>query len=459
MSSVNKKLLRWTGNVRDYLFTKPAMQRSDRGQWSLAHFRRQIEQCIEAPLGEMEARKQAAAIGTAWVHSDSQRRREVLVLLANEFGPDRTAIEAGIEAWRRADEAGTGIDAAAANLREALKPGRVHLLTRFTSLPDGVKFLVDLREELLTCIGEDPGLRALDDDLRALFLMWFDQGFLDIQRITWHSSASLLEKLMEYESIHSIVSWQDLKNRLDRDRRCYTLFHPRMPNEPLAILHVALTREVVTNVQQLLQVDTPPEEANAANTAVFYSVTSPQQGLKGISFGEYIIKQAVRELQAELPNLETFVTLSPIPGFRLWLEKNLEESDYQNLPVGPESLGPALDKVAKGEKPDWLPALERLMHRKCLEYLTSTDERGRPLNPVTRFHLRNGAFIQRINFMGDRSDNGLRSACGMMVNYGYNLKTLENNLAHIHEGRLAVSSKLLRQARSDKLETEHLETG
>ncbi len=264
---------------------------------------------------------------------------------------------------------------------------------------------------------------------------------------------------MEYEAIHSIVSWDDLKNRLEQDRRCYTLFHPHMPGEPLTILHVALTRGVATNVQELLRMDTSPAQADQADTAVFYSITSPQRGLRGISFGEYLIKRAVRELQSELPDLKTFVTLSPIPGFRLWLEKHLDESDCADLPVGPESLHQALEQVAAGEKPRWLPALEKLMHRKCLEYLISTDERGRPLNPVTRFHLRNGAFIHRINFMGDCSENGLKSACGMMVNYGYKLKTLETNLASSYEGKLAVSPRILRQAKSEKLDTAHLVTG
>jgi len=451
MVSVNQKLNRWTDSVRNYLFASPVFNRESRKTWGIGDFRREIETCIQAPFGEVDARSRVAGLGAAYLALAPPARLEVLRLLVAEFGIDGTEVDACITAYQGADE-GTR-DRAAAALREAVKPRRMALLTRFTSLSDGVKFLVDMRSQLLG--SDDPALKTLDADLKELFQLWFDPGFLDIQRITWNSSASLLEKLMDYEANHSIISWRDLKNRLDGDRRCYTLFHPRMPQEPLAILHVALCRGMAANVQELLDVTSPMADPEQVDTAVFYSVTSPQKGLLGISFGEFIIKQAVKELRAELPDLSTFVTLSPVPGFRAWLENHLEEQDFSRLPFAVASLGTALDSIARGERPEWHGEFANLLQRKCLEYLT-TLHKGRPINPVTRFHLRNGACIQRINFMGDTSANGIASGAGMMVNYGYNLKHLESNLLRLHQGKLAVSNALLKAARQAGLEVAQL---
>lgn len=454
MAAVNQALSRWKRSVRRYLFEGPRSPRQDK-PWILADFRQKIDDCLSPALGETAARNRAAEIGAAYIALPQEDRKPVLGLLAREYGPEPSAVAGTLEAYHRAVAAGDDIDGAAAALREALKPRRVALLTRFTSLPDGVKFLLDLRVELRTLMGEEDGLDALDRDLLELFRIWFDPGFVDIARVTWSSPASLLEKLMDYEAIHSIVSWEDLKNRLDRDRRCYILCHPRMKDEPLAILHVALTRGIATNIQALLDVDSPQADAREANTAVFYSVTSPQRGLRGVSFGEHIIKEAVQVLREELPRLETFVTLSPIPGFRGWLRKNLQDHDLDGLPFAAASLDDALARVAGGDNPPWLSGLEQCLRRKCLEYLITLD-RGAPLNPVTRFHLRNGASIQHIQFMGDTSANGLRSACGMMVNYGYNLDTLETNTAAVYRGKVPISPALLKTARSEKLDTGHL---
>jgi len=450
---MNQKLSRWTREVRKYLFASPVFNREADRNWALDEFRRQVDTCISAPFGEVDARSRAARIGGAYLARDTAGRLEVLRLLLTDFGVDQAAVDTCLRAFQQAPA--DARELAAVALREALKPRRLALLTRFTSLKDGVKFLVDMRTELLDVLREEPGLKALEQDLAGLFSLWFDPGFLDIQRVTWSSSASLLEKLMAYEANHSIISWQDLKNRLDGDRRCYTLFHPRMPQEPLAILHVALCRGVATNVQALLDVNSPPTDPELADTAVFYSVTSPQRGLLGISFGEFIIKQAVKDLRSELPDLDTFVTLSPVPGFRKWLEQNLDTGDVAALPFSPAALGEAIDIVASGQQPSWRAELEQLLQRKCLLYLT-TLANGRPLNSVTRFHLRNGAYIHRVNFMGDRSANGLASSAGMMVNYGYNLKGMERNLVHLHQGKLPVAGGLLKAAKQSGLDSSHL---
>ena len=207
-----------------------------------------------------------------------------------------------------------------AALRIALEPPRLKLLTQFTSIPDGRKFLVDLRGFLLKARGTDKLLTALDADLRGLLGAWFDIGFLELQRIDWNSPAALLEKLVDYEAVHAIRSWRDLKNRLESDRRCYAFFHPRMPGEPLIFVEVALVKGLAGSVQDLLDEKAPVLDPAKADTAIFYSISNCQAGLTGISFGNFLIKRVVEELSAEFRNLKTFATLSPIPGFRRWLD-------------------------------------------------------------------------------------------------------------------------------------------
>ncbi len=453
MNAVNEKISRWKKSVR-YLFEGPLFHREQEKPWTIADFRRAATESIDAKFGEVAARNRAAQLGAAYLEQVAAGRMAVLKMLVQDFGVDAKKASNKIADFQAGEK--TDLDIKAAALRDALKPRRQALLTRFTSLKDGVKFLVDMRQELLAFSKDDDSFKVLDRELADLFELWFDPGFLDIQRVTWSSSASLLEKLMMYEANHSIVSWQDLKNRLDGDRRCYTLFHPRLSQEPLAILHVALTKGIATNVQDLLDVETEPTDPELADTAVFYSVTSPLDGLRGISFGEFIIKQAVKELRSELPDLKTFVTLSPIPGFKKWLNNNLKPEDFSDLPFTGATLDNALKTLAAERHQAWAPALEKLLTKKCLEYLITKDK-GRPINSVTRFHLRNGAYIHRINFMGDTSKNGMDSAAGMMVNYGYNLKQIEDNLVRLHQGKFSLSSSLVKLAKQSGLDIDHLE--
>src|SRR5690606_7075814 len=204
------------------------------------------------------------------------------------------------------------------------EPPRMALLTQFNALQEGVKFLVDMRGELMTLVREDPDLRGLEADLKRLLASWFDVGFLDLRRITWHAPASLLEKLINYEAVHEIRSWADLKNRLDSDRRCYAFFHPRMPDEPLIFVEVALVTGMAADVHVLLDEQSPVEDPALADTAIFYSISNAQKGLAGISFGNFLIKRVVDDLSGEFKNLRTFATLSPIPGFCRWLHARIE---------------------------------------------------------------------------------------------------------------------------------------
>ncbi|WP_270939190.1 malonyl-CoA decarboxylase domain-containing protein, partial [Falsiroseomonas oryzae] len=285
----------------------------------------QMRACLDARGGEVSARSRAAGLAQAYLVADQAGRDEFLRALAS-FDSDHEAVRA---AWDKV-AAATGVAeraAAKARLRRALEPPRMRLLTQFTAIPDGVKLVVDMRADLLARMQDAPLLQALEGDLKTLLAAWFDVGFLELRRIDWSSPASLLEKLVQYEAVHRIRTWRDLKNRLDSDRRCYAFFHPRMPEEPLIFVEVALVKGMADNVQRLLDEKAPVLDPKACDTAIFYSINNCQRGLDGISFGNFLIKRVVALLSDEFRNLKSFATLSPIPGFRRWLEERLAAAD------------------------------------------------------------------------------------------------------------------------------------
>ena len=262
-------------------------------------------ECLEARGGEVSARMRAADLGRTYLELDSPGRRRFLEILAGRFAVDETAVDAAIETYRQTGDPELKLAAEEA-LRRALVPPRVKLLTQFNVLPEGVKFLADLRNDLLSVAGEDPHLQGLERDLRELLESWFDVGFLDLRAITWDSPASLLEKLIAYEAVHAISSWADLRNRLDSDRRLYALFHPRMPEEPLAFVQVALVQGLSGNIQELLDETAPPVDPAKVDSAIFYSISNTQRGLSGISFGDYLIKRVVERFSRKLPHIRIF---------------------------------------------------------------------------------------------------------------------------------------------------------
>ena len=283
-----------------------------------------------------------------------------------------------------------------------------------------------MREALLDALPEHPELEPLDADFLYLLRAWFNRGFLDIRRIDWRTPAFVLEKIIEYEAVHQILDWEDLQRRLEADRRCFGFFHPSLPDEPLIFVEVALCKGLASSVQDLIFGEVNPDVE--ADTAVFYSISNCQRGLVGISFGNFLIKQVVHELAVEMPGLCTFATLSPIPGFRKWLTRVVAEgrfADEGNLGDLESRDWPA-DDVA--------PRLLRL----CARYLLH-EKRGRqPLDPVARFHLRNGARLERLNWMADPSKSGLAQSGGMMVNYVYDeAEVVANHEAYVNEGRIA----------------------
>jgi malonyl-CoA decarboxylase len=416
--------------------------------------RKHMGDCLEGRGGEVSARVRAAELGRAYVRLTPPGRARFLRLLAGDFQVDRQAVEQAIESYRQADPGAE--DQALDRLRALLTAPRERLLTQFNELPDGTKFLVDLRADLLRWEKNSQTLAGLDRDLVRLLTSWFDVGFLRLERITWESPASLLAKLIAYEAVHEIESWDDLRNRLETDRRCYAFFHPRMPGEPLIFIEVALVNGLAGSIQTLLDQSVPALDPGRADTAVFYSISNTQPGLRGISFGGFLIKQVVDALSRDLPRLKAFATLSPIPGFRSWLEGTLAQgADGLLQPREAAALAPAVGAAgtralsALLARPDWhrQPELARAarapLTRLCARYLLQEKQGQQPFDPVARFHLGNGARIEQLNWLGDTSAKGIANSCGFMVNYGYRLGQIErNHEAYAARGRIAAATHL-----------------
>ncbi|MBX5453267.1 MAG: malonyl-CoA decarboxylase [Acidobacteriia bacterium] len=423
----------------------------------------QMRACLAGRGGEVSARNRAAKLAETYLRLDTEGRHQFLRTLAS-FDADQDAVETALAELQAANDA-TQRAHAQMRLRRALEPRRIRLLTQFTTIPDGIKFLVDLRATVLDMMANDPELVALDADLRGLLANWFDVGFLELRRIDWSSPATLLEKLVGYEAVHEIRSWRDLKNRLDSDRRCYAFFHPRMPDEPLIFVEVALVEGIVGNVQRLLDEKAPLQDPHTADTAIFYSISNCHRGLSGISFGNFLIKRVVGLLSDEFRNLKTFATLSPVPGFRRWLDARMAEG----LPgFFSEDEAAAIRAAAPGEHPTpeaalaailaergWyrnanlVRAVEAPMLRLCARYLLQESRGKRALDPVAHFHLTNGARLERINILGDRSEKGARESATVMVNYLYDpAKIEEYHEAYVGEGRRHASSAVRRLLRS-----------
>jgi len=329
---------------------------------------------------------------------DAAGRLRLFSLLATRFSPDRDAVLAAAHAYH-ADPGAAHLQ----TLQRVTEPLRQEAFRRMNMAPGGTAALVQLRRELLEAIRDHPQLSAVDHDLAHLLGSWFNRGFLELKRIDWGTSAAVLEKLIEYEAVHEIRGFPDLKRRLERDRRCFAFFHPALPGEPIIFVEVAFVNELPSAVAPILALDGVVGDPRQARCAVFYSITSCQEGLRGISFGNFLIKQVAEDLHAELPNLKVFATLSPVPGLRRWATSQVGEA----LPQGREGLEPLAA---------W--------------YLTREWRDGHALDPVACFHLGNGARLERINWAADPSPRGEAQSFGMMVNYVYDLAEVERN----HEG-------------------------
>lgn len=361
-------------------------------------------------------------------------------LLVREFSPDPASVERCAEAYRN-DPSQSHLLA----LQHAVEPPRQELFRRLNMAPGGTALLVNMRGRLLQQRHDKPEWTGIEADLAHLLGSWFNRGFLNLQRIDWRTSALILEKLIRYEAVHEIHGWNDLHRRLGADRRCYAFFHPALPDEPLIFIEVALTRGMSGSVQPLLEPDSPLVDVQAANCAIFYSITNCLKGLRGVSFGNMLIKQVAEDLGREFPRLKTFATLSPIPGFRGWLTSAAQR--HADLVALVERLG----------APGWHDGpraadVQRELERLCAYYLLYAKQGQEALDSVERFHLGNGAQLERINWLGDTSASGFQRSAGMMVNYVYRLDAVErNHEAYAREHRIVAARRIESLARESLL--------
>ena len=383
--------------------------------------------------GEVSGTLLAGEALTAYQALDESSRAAFFDLLVQEFSPDPEKIARAGDAYR--DEPSP---ANLARLQAAVESPRQELFRRLNLAAGGTRILVELRAGLLRKLDQNPHWEPVVDDLERLLIAWFNRGFLQLRRIDWRTSALVLEKLIRYEAVHQIQGWEDLRRRLEADRRCYAFFHPALPDEPIIFIEVALTHGMADKVQPLLDPDSPVLPPEAAECAMFYSITNCQEGLRGVPFGSFLIKQVVEDVGREVPRIRKFATVSPVPGFREWLAEN-----------------PALAALqSKLAQPKWWEnqeLAEELRHELvplCARYLLQAKHGREPLDPVARFHLRNGARLERINWLGDTSAVGMHRSAGIMVNYLYRLGDLEkNHEAYTRDYEIVAASEIESLAR------------
>ncbi|MEK9556180.1 MAG: malonyl-CoA decarboxylase [Gammaproteobacteria bacterium] len=386
-----------------------------------------ISQChaVLSRKGEATGLALAGSVVASWHALDASEHLAFFRSLIEEFGPDRARLDQAIKDYQSSND-----ESFAMALHQAAEAKRQELFRRMNAAPNGLQTLILMREALRKLLRDHPELKPIDQDLVHLFTSWFNKGFLRLERINWQTPAAVLEKLIQYESVHEIQGWDDLRRRLAEDRLCFAYFHPVIPDEPLIFVEVALVQGMADAIGPLL--DTPPAPPISADTAVFYSINNCQPGLAGVSFGNLLIKQVVSVLQAEHPKLRRFVTLSPIPGLRRWLDA--EGQEYLSLFETSTDHAELKPVVAK--------------------YLTS-GQGAKLKDPVARFHLGNGATLERINANADLSSRGQKQSFGFMVNYLYELDDIVSNHEQLMEtGQIAASKdvqQLLKKKTTSKL--------
>ncbi len=366
--------------------------------------------------------------------------------LARTFGYDSARIDAAIAAWRQSQSAD-----AAAELHRASEPRRLELFRRLNLAPGGTAALVHMREQLMDAMDHRDDLAVIDNDFVHLFSSWFNRGFLVLRRIDWSTSASILEKIIRYEAVHEIRDWEDLRRRVDLpDRRCYAFFHPALVDEPLIFVEVALTREIPDAIAPILSDAREAVDPGRATTAVFYSITNCQRGLAGVTFGHFLIKQVVEEVRRELPRISTFVTLSPAPNFAEWLKRERANEASLAIDTDDREALQALDRPTWWLDEQLVEVIgEPIMRAAAWYYVCTRNRRGLPVDSVARFHLGNGARLQRLNWIADTSERALEQSYGLMVNYLYDLDYIEqNHEAYAQQHAIVASTGVTRLVRS-----------
>lgn len=377
--------------------------------------------------------------------ADDAQRLAFFTHLASEFNPDEAALLATWERYRK-----QGVSALPA-LAKAVESPRQELFRRLNLAPGGTAALVRMRADLLRHIDkQNPALSIVDADLTHLLKSWFNRGFLEMRAINWSSPASLLERVIRYEAVHHISNWSELRSRLDpEDRRCFGFFHPAMPDEPLIFVEVGLTKGIPDSIQGMLAPDRKIIAANSANTAVFYSISNCQTGLRGISFGHFLIKQVAIDLKRELPGLNCFVTLSPIPGLMKYLDSVVKDAAGKTLVA-------RLKTPTTSSRQDDKAAKDFLLKHAITYFIEERTPQGKSLDPVARFHLGNGARLERLNWLADISPNGIAQSGGLMVNYLYDIPHIEEcHEAYVSRGDITVGEpfrKMVKTIAAEKSE-------
>lgn len=387
-----------------------------------------LARALQSSRGEASGVAVATDLVALYDKASVEERSGFFHRLAIHFDPDPVKLD---DAWHSYQAVGTS---ALPMLAAAVEAPRQELFRRINLAPNGTAALVRMRADLLRFLSLDTGeLTRVDADLAHLLQSWFNRGFLTMRTIDWSSPANMLERVIRYEAVHDISDWDDLRRRLDPpDRRCYGFFHPSLPDEPLIFVEVALTSTISNSIQAILDTDRVPIPAKEATTAIFYSISNCQRGLRGVSFGHFLIKQVAEDLRSDLPNLSCFATLSPLPGFRAYLRQEAPELDK----VITRDLPGALNDTVADQR------LQVLVLPQLIRYFREArTPSGEPLDPVARFHLGNGARLERINWAADQSTNGLRQSAGIMVNYLYELDRIEeNHEAYAHRGLVVTGS-------------------
>jgi malonyl-CoA decarboxylase len=364
-------------------------------------------------------------------------------LLVAEFSPDARQVARAADGYRAQPTQENLLE-----LQRVVAPPRQELFHRLNMAPGGTATLVAIRRGVLKGLKAHPQWRAIDADLVQLFRSWFNPGFLKLERIDWHTPAIILEQLIHYEAVHEIASWTDLRRRLEADRRCFAFFHPALPAQPIIFIEAALTKGISAAVQPLLDLDSPVTDPESADTAMFYSITSCQEGLRGIPFGNLLIKRVAQELGQEFPRIRQFATLSPVPGFGAWLASI---KDRLASSAAGRAVNESLKWLADDQwfKRKYSARLQADLLSLCAYYLLWVKQGPEPADSVARFHLGNGARLEQINFLGDASEKGIQQAHGMMVNYLYDLDYIErNHEAYAQHRAVAASSAVRRLVRT-----------
>ncbi|MBS7807863.1 malonyl-CoA decarboxylase [Variovorax sp. PCZ-1] len=381
----------------------------------------ELKAVADPQVSEVEGGRRAQGVAKWYAKASSHEQRDMWLLMSEQFAPDAAQLRKAREQYESALISGD-LGLAEVAMHKSLTSPRKRLLQRFAAFPEGMRFLIEMRTQWLPELKKDRRLLALDAELEVLLSTWFDVAFLELRRISWDSPASLLEKLIRYEAVHDIKGWMDLKNRLDSDRRCYGFFHAKLPDEPLIFVEVALGDEMASGILPLLDEQAKVHDLKAVTTAIFYSISNTQTGLRGVGFGDSLIKRVVETLKTELPKLKVFATLSPIPGFRAWLTK--------------------IDAPLVAQADANAETVKQELTSRAAQYLAQEMRDGQPLDAVAKFHLGNGSRVERINWAADPSAKGTKQSFGLMVNYLYDLKQIDKHRQSLAAGKIACSADI-----------------